>query len=116
MRGADVVAQVKAQRKSGHYFIKWWRKDSDIVDFELIDAFVDHVEPEDIIDGFELLDMESMWELLTRLNPDTLMRGMKDGEPVFQWAWVDKDGSKKTTSYPFTPEAIMELIETEFFA
>ena len=80
MRGNDVIQQVMAQRTGVHRFIKWWRKDSDFVDFELIDIFLGHVKADDTIDGFELLDMEKMWDVLLSLNPGTLSRGRRNGE------------------------------------
>lgn len=116
MRGNDAVEQVKALRTGEQSFVKWWRKDNDFVDFQLIDTFLDHVKADDVIDGFELLDMERMWDVLHNLNPDTLVRGRKNGEEIITWRWVDRDGNEKTTIYPFTPEALMTLIDTEFFA
>jgi hypothetical protein len=116
MKGNDAVQQVMAQRTGAHRFIKWWRKDNDFVDFELIDTFLGHVKADDAIDGFELLDMERMWDVLLSLNPDTLSRGRRNGEEIIRWTWLDRDGSEKTTIYPFTAEALMTLIDTEFFA
>ena len=116
MRGRDAVQQVRASRTGGQNFVKWWRKDNDFVDFELIDEFLGHVKADEEIDGFELFDMERMWELLHTLNPDTLSRERRNGEEVIAWRWVDRDGNNRTTTYPFTPEAIMTLIDTEFFA
>lgn len=116
MTGSEVLQQIKAQRTEGHAFIKWHRKEKGFVDFELIDRFLERLKPEDIIDGFSLLDLEEMWKVLTDLDPDKLARVKKGDREIIQWEWAGKDGAEKTSVYPFTPEGIMTILNDEFFA
>ncbi|KAF0216287.1 MAG: hypothetical protein FD174_3741 [Geobacteraceae bacterium] len=116
MTGNEVMRQIEAQRNANHCCIKWWREEKDFVDFELIDRFIEQVKPDDIVDGFALLDLEQMWKVLTNLDPDKLMRVKKGDGEVIEWVWSDRDGKEKTSIYPFTPEGIMTILNDEFFA
>ncbi len=116
MRGRDVVNEVKRQQTENLCFIKWWSKEKDFVDFELTDTFVGQAHGDEVIDGFELLDMERMWQVFTGLNPDNLSREKRNGDEVIRWVWFDKDGTERVNYYPFTPEGLKKLIDTDFFA
>ncbi len=116
MTGRDAVERVGAERVGTHHFIKWWRRADDAVDYELIDRFAARVSPDEAIDGFELLDLEDMWETLLGFDPDKLVRVKRDGEEVIQWVWQDRDGVERISTYPFTPEGIMTLFDEELFA
>lgn len=116
MTGNEVVRRLKTEQKAGHFFIKWWRKESDFVDFALIEKFIGDVQPNEIIDGFELLDMERMWNVLISMDPDNLARVKKNGEEVIHWAWVNREGQEQASVFPFTPEGIMQLFDDEFFS
>lgn len=116
MTGSEVLEQMRAQRNANHCCIKWWRKEKDFVDFELIDSFVKQVKPDDIIDGFKLLDLEQMWEALLDLDPDKLVRVKKGDQELIEWVWHDKAGMEQTSIYPFTPQGIITILNDEFFA
>lgn len=116
MTGKDAVAQIATERGGAHQFIKWWRRADDVVDYDLIDRFVASARPDEVIDGFELLDLEGMWEVLLSLDPDKLMRVKRGGEEVIQWSWQGPGGAERTSTYPFSPEGIMTLFDEELFA
>ena len=65
--------------------------------------------------GFELLDLEEMWRILCELDPDPLSRVNDGGREVIRWVWKDRGGKEHLTTFPFTPEGVMELMESEFF-
>ena len=116
MTGREAVAQVQARRKDKDCFVKWWRTADDLVDFELIDPFLARVANGETVDGFELLDLEGMWQLFTNLNPDQVTRETVNGEEVILWKWEDGAGNEKVTSFPFTPDGLKALIDNDFFA
>ena len=116
MTGSDIVQQIQAQRTAKHCIVKWWQQENDLVEFELIDRFIQQVKPADRIDGFQLLDLEKMWEVLTGYYPDNLKREVKGDGEVIEWVWSGKDGTTKMTVYPFTPQGFMTIINDEFFA
>ncbi len=116
MTGREVVEQVTGPMREGRQFIKWWRRADDVVDYDLIDRFVARARPDETVDGFELLDLEGMWEVLLSLDPDKLVRVRQDATEVIQWVWQDPAGVERTSTYPFSPEGIMTLFDEELFA
>jgi len=116
MTRSEVIDRIALQRKSGHCFIKFWEAGHTFVDFDLIERFVSKHGQETEIEGFELLDLEQMWQALIELDPDKLIR-VKSGEgEVIEWDWKESDGTEKKSFYPFTPDGIMTIIDEEFFA
>ncbi len=116
MTGREVVEQIAEEEGAGRQFVKWWRRADDVVDYDLIDRFVARAQPDEVIDGFELLDLEGMWEVLLSLDPDKLVRVKQDGEEVIKWIWQRPGGVEQTSTYPFSPEGIMTLFDEELFA
>jgi hypothetical protein len=113
---SEVIEQIAVQRREEHCFIKTWEAGHSFVDFDLIERFSSKPWHERGIEGFELLDMEQMWQALIELDPDKLIR-VKSGEgEVIEWEWRNGNGNAKKTVYPFTPEGIMTIIDDEFFA
>jgi len=116
MTRSEVIEQIVAQRREGHCFIKTWGTGHKLVDFELIDRFMQQAGAGDRIEGFELLDIEQMWQILIDLDPDRLIRVKREESEVIEWIWSDSDGTERKTVYPFSPEGIMTIIDDEFFA
>ena len=116
MTRSEVIDRIAAQRREGQFFIKSWENGHSFVDFDLIDRFISKGGKDTAIEGFELLDMEQMWQILIDLDPDKLTRVKSGGSEVIEWVWRDSNGTEKTTVYPFTPEGIMTIIDDEFFA
>jgi hypothetical protein len=113
---SEVIEQIAAQRRKEHFFIKTWEAGHSFVDFDLIERFNSKPWQERGIEGFELLDMEQMWQTLIELDPDKLIR-VKSGEgEVIEWEWRNGNGIAKKNVYPFTPEGIMTIFDDEFFA
>jgi hypothetical protein len=116
MTGNEVVVQVQGQRSAGHCCIKSWGKDHKLIDFELIDRFIARTKADDAFDGFELLDLEQMWRVLTELDPDSLMRVQTEGGEMIEWVWHDRNGREVRNRYPFSAEGIMTIMNDELFA
>ena len=116
MTRSEVINQIAAQRRGEHCFIKSWGSGHKFVDFDLIDRFIQKAGQGDQIEGFELLDIERMWQILIDLDPDRLIRVKGENSEIIEWMWSDSDGTEKKTVYPFSPEGIMTIIDDEFFA
>lgn len=112
----EVIDQIAAQQSSEHCFIKSWENGHTFVDFELIERFISKRGDDGAIEGFELLDIEQMWQSLIDLDPDKLIRVKSVDSEVIEWIWIDSHGAEKKTVYSFTPEGIMTIIDDEFFA
>jgi hypothetical protein len=112
---SEVIQQIKSERSAQQFFIKSWESGKTFIDFDLIDRFIDKCGQGRAIEGFELLDMEQMWQALIELDPDKLQRVKIGGSEVIEWLWQDQAGKEKKTVYPFTPAGIMTIIDDEFF-
>lgn len=112
MTGKDLFKQLEQQREEHHHFIKWWRKENDFVDIELIDSFYETATAGDQYEGFELLDMEQLWTIVKKLCGGRVTRAMKDGQEILSWERLDK-GGKRTISCSFAPEFLMQIFDVE---
>jgi hypothetical protein len=112
----EVISKIATDRQESQYFIKLFKTGHKLVDFDLIDEFVSKRDQSGEIDEFELLDMEQMWQTLIDLDPDKLTRSGSSGNETIEWCWVNSEGAEKTSSYPFTPEGIMNIVNDDFFA
>jgi hypothetical protein len=116
MTGKEVAERIAREKREGKPFIKWWSKANDVVDFDLVSRFIDKVRDDETIDGFELLDMDQMWDALLSLDPDNLVRVKSNGEELIQWVWQDSAGAERTNTYPFTPHGLITLFDEELFS
>lgn len=115
MNHAELQKRISETRRQGHCFIKWWGDDTTLFDYELLDRFMARGETAGEVAGFELFDLEGMWNVLRELDPDPLQRVAEAGQEMIRWNWKDTAGKEHTTRFPFTPEGVMELMESEFF-
>jgi hypothetical protein len=116
MTRSEVIEKIAVRRSEKQFFIKSWETGQTFVDFDLIERFISKKEQDRALEGFELLDMEQMWQTLIELDPDKLQRVKNGGSEVIEWLWQDQTGAEKKTVYPFTPTGIMTIIDDEFFA
>ena len=112
MRGREIIAALNERRTDNHCFVKWWRKEEDFLDYDLIDRFVENTGGAEEIGGIDLLTMDDMWNEVRRIGGSrvTLLHE-KDGDRV-EWAHVGKTGLRKNIC-AFTPETLMEIYDVE---
>ncbi len=108
MNEAQILKELKEQRRGDQVFIKWWRKEEDWLDIELIDRFVDESGTNREIGGYELMTTAQMWDELKKVCGDRVARGEKDGQQLVLWT---RKGDQR--SCPFTPESLLEIFDTE---
>ncbi|HEY6873097.1 MAG TPA: hypothetical protein VI298_10270 [Geobacteraceae bacterium] len=109
MKGEDIVKQIAERRKEGQFFIRWWRKEEDWLDFDLIETFLANVNPEEEIGGFDLLGMEEMWEYVLKVGASRVARTKQRGEDVV--LWQRKPGEELVCQ--FTPESLLKIFDVE---
>jgi hypothetical protein len=113
MEGREVLAQVNRQRTRGHQFIKWWRREHDFLNFELLDDFEAQMgEREERIkwlEGFELLSTEQMWEELQSRFPERVSREKRTKGEFLVW----RRPGRGVQECLFTPENIMVVFDAE---
>jgi hypothetical protein len=109
MTGDEIAKQIAGQRTAEKFFIKWWRKEEDWLDFDLIDIFLQNVTPDEEIGGFDLLDMEEMWQYVQRVAATRVARTNKKNEEVIEWR--KKSGEELVC--PFTPDTLIRIFDVE---
>ncbi len=114
MNYGELREKIGKDRQSGDCFIKWWGDDEALVDYELLDRFLAKGASIGEVAGFELFDLEGIWRVIAELDPDPLSRVLEGEREIIRWAWQDRQGTEQVTVFPFTPEGLMELMESEF--
>lgn len=113
MEALHILEQVQQLRTPDHRFIKWWQREHDYLNYELLDRFDERIRSEEGInwlEGFELLDTEQMWEELHRRFPDRVQREKRTrAGDVLVW---NRPGREEEVC-PFTPESIMTIFDVE---
>lgn len=112
MEEVEILKQIKKGRKESHHFVKWWRKEEDFLDYELIERFIENATSNREMAGFELLTMNDMWNEVKRIAAGrvTLLHSPA-GESV-EWVYEGKNGVK-TQVCAFTPETLMTIFDVE---
>jgi len=113
MRGREIYSNLEKMRKDEHCFVKWWRKENDFLDYDLIERFVDNASTTEEIDGIELLTMDEMWNEVKRVGGSrvNLLHKENNGDQV-EWHHKGKSGMH-TNVCPYSPETIMQIFDVE---
>ena len=93
-----------------HSFIKFWRKEEDFLDFDLLDRFLGNLRDDQVIDGFELLNTDAMWDQVRHVAGKVVTRTVKDGNDVL--LWTDAEGMV-TKELPFNEESLITIFDAE---
>jgi hypothetical protein len=112
MKGHDIIKTLNEQRTEKHCFVKWWRKEEDFLDYDLIDRFVENTGGTEEIGGIDLLTMDDMWNEVRRIGgPRVTLLHNENGDRV-EWVYKGKTGLH-TNSCAFTPETLMQIYDVE---
>jgi hypothetical protein len=112
MQGNAIISELEQGKKQGKEFIKWWRRENDFVDFELIDRYLKRDKHSEI-ENFELLDTEEMWEVLKAWKASGLSRIKSSQGETIEWKYAGKDGELRTYTCPFNAHNLMSIFDTE---
>ena len=112
MRGSEILSALDGRRTDEHRFVKWWRKENDFLDYDLIDRFVDNIELSEEIGGFDLLTMEDMWEEVKQVGGTRVNLVHDNTGDRIKWVHKGKSGAH-TNLCDFTPESVMQIFDVE---
>jgi hypothetical protein len=112
MRGREIYSAVVKLRNAEHCFVKWWRKENDFLDYDLIDRFVDNVDHAEEIDGFDLLTLDQMWAELKRICGTRVNLVQESKGDRVEWTHVGKNGTH-TEVCIYSPETVMNIFDVE---
>lgn len=112
MKEHEIIKMIEERRNENHCFVKWWRKENDFLDYDLIDKFIDDAGSNMELGGIELLTMDDMWNELQRIA-GTQVKLLRDssGDKV-EWVHRGKTGTK-TQVCAYTPETLMTIFDVE---
>jgi hypothetical protein len=113
MDEGKIVKAIEQGRKDGKEIIKWWRKENDFVDYELIENFLQDSEKRQAFENFELLDKDEMWEILKQQIPEGLYHRVATKSDTIEWQHVGKDGESHTYVCPYNAHSIMAIFDSE---
>lgn len=112
MKKSEILEKIKEQRNASHYFVKWWRKENDFVDYELIDRFIDDADDTKEMEGFNLLTMDEMWNVLQKVSGINVKLLHNISGDKVEWVHIGKSGTKTQTCV-YTPETLMTIFDVE---
>lgn len=116
MQGYELVKQIEAQKTAqpDRVFIKWWRKEEDFIDFDLVPHFLETLNYSSDIGGFELIGMDEMWETVERRTEGRARREQRGGNWVIHWTPPKgAEDVEYAASYPYTPESLLKILDAE---
>ncbi|TYO95442.1 hypothetical protein EDC39_11919 [Geothermobacter ehrlichii] len=112
MNGNEILQSISASRTENSRFIRWWRKENDFVDYELLTDFLHRLQAGEEFAGFELLDTEQMWELLQKIAGDRVRRELRTKGDYLVWTG-GKGTERETLELVFSDESIMHVFNEE---
>ena len=113
MKSDEIIRGIKQGQSEGKIFIKWWRRENDFTDYELSESFIANADPSHEIAGYELLDVDEMWDVLKRWKPNGLKRVLTDKGEMIKWQKKGVDGALEVRTCPLSAQAIMFIFDYE---
>jgi hypothetical protein len=116
MQGYELVKEIEKERiaHSERIFIKWWRKEEDYIDFDLVTRFLENLNYASEISGFELIDQDQMWRAVESRARGKVTKVLKDGQWMVLWS-PPKSGENEITctECPYTPDTLLKILDAE---
>ncbi len=112
MTGREILQELATQRTPEQHFIKWWRRENDFADYELIDNFIKDAKPDQEFAGYSLLSIDQMWDVLKNMLPDHVKREARTrAGDIIIWTREGKKGEAKVHECPYIPESLMTIFD-----
>ena len=112
MNVLEIVKILKAKRSENHCFVKWWRKENDFLDYDLIDRFMEQLSSSEEIDGIELLTLDEMWHEVQRVAGIRVKLLREESGDKVEWAHEGKTGPHREVC-AYCPETLMSIYDVE---
>jgi hypothetical protein len=112
VRGREILKTLNERRTENDRFVRWWRKEEDFLDYDLIDRFMANSSDNEEIAGIDLLTMDDMWKLVRKVGGTRVKLIHNVGGDTVEWVHEGKGGVKKDVC-AFTPETLMTIFDVE---
>ena len=118
MQGYELVKKIEKEqmRRPNNIFIKWWRREEDFIDFDLVADFLKKIDYSGTeIGGFELIDQEEMWRTIESRCKGRASKVQRNGSWVVLWTPPKKAEleEERLPEYPYTPETLLKILDIE---
>ncbi|WP_243374964.1 hypothetical protein [Geotalea sp. SG265] len=108
MTGREAVKTMKERRTENDRFVRYWRKEEDFLDYDLIERFETEGVNADNIGGIDLLTMDDMWSMVKKAVGSRVNLVHEAGGDRIRWA---HKGKEDVCSY--TPENLLTIFDAE---
>ncbi|OGU12765.1 MAG: hypothetical protein A2075_05255 [Geobacteraceae bacterium GWC2_58_44] len=116
MQGHELVKKIQKDSTAHpeRIFIKWWRKEEDYIDFDLVARFLENLNYGTEISGYDLIDQEEMWRTIERRCNGRASKVQRDGRTVVLWnPPKGAEVEERLPEYPDTPETLLKILDVE---
>jgi hypothetical protein len=116
MQGYELVKKIERERGSHpeRVFIKWWRKEEDFVDFDLVERFLANLDYSAELGGYDLIDQDEMWRTIEARCRGRVSKVQRDGHWVLLWTPPkNAEVEERLAEYPNTPESMLKILDAE---
>ena len=113
MLGHEVRTQLAESLRPEHRFVRWWRRENDFLDYDLVDRFSSRLTGTEEIGGIDLLTRDEMWQELEKVSEGRvrIQHSSTQGK-VIEWVHRSKTGAKSEL-LPYTDESLLEIFDEE---
>ena len=112
MKGPEIMKTLNERRTGDHRFVRWWRKENDFLDYDLIDRFLANSSASEEIGGIDLLTMDEMWDIVKKMGGNRVNLLHERKGDMLEWTHEGRTGFH-TDICAFTPEALMTIFDVE---
>ena len=112
MKGYEVITMLNERRAPEHQFVKWWRKEEDFLDYDLIDRFLENLSTSDDFGGIDLVTMDDLWNELQRVAGERVKLVREDSGDRVEWVHKGKTGVDEQVC-AYCPETLMTIYDVE---
>jgi hypothetical protein len=116
MQGNELIKRIERDREAHpeRIFIKWWRKEEDWIDFDLVSRFLANLNYGSEIGGYELIDQDEMWRTIESRSSGRVSKVQRDGRWVVLWdPPKNAEVEERLPEYPDTPETLLKILDVE---
>jgi hypothetical protein len=112
MRGREIKTSINERRTDSDRFVRWWRKEEDFLDYDLIDRFLANSSDNEEIGGLDLLTMNDMWTMVKGVGGSRVnLVHDRNGDRI-EWVHMGKGGLHSDVC-AYTPETLMTIFDVE---
>jgi len=112
MKGTEIVKSFDERLTEKHCFVKWWRKENDFLDYDLIERFVKNTSANEDIGGIDLLTMDDMWNEVKRVGGTRVKLVHDRSGDKIEWIVKGKKGTR-TKVCNYTPKSLLTIFDIE---